>query len=208
MTEQNDTKVRIRNAAASLFREKGFHGSSMLDLAEVVGITKSSLYHHFPSKQALLSEIVEETVARVTPMVQAVSESDQSPSDRLHLAVRQHTLEAIRDQDAVSCFIEEGRYLTPDYLEAHIISRDRYEGFFRKILEDGISSGEFRSHDVPLTAMAILGLCNSVVRWYRAGDSHTPEEIAEEFATLAVRGVEAEPGPRKDAKEVTHERRA
>ncbi len=205
MTGRPDTRERIRGAAATLFREKGFHGSSMLDLAEVVGITKSSLYHHFPSKQALLSEIIEGTVARVTPMVQAITESNQPAAERLHMAVRLHTLEAIRDQDAVGCFIEEGRYLAPTYLEAHVMSRDRYEGFFRQILTDGIATGEFRSHDVPLAAMAILGLCNSVVRWYRPGAEHTPEEIAEEFASLVVRGVLEEQGQRTGIEEVTHQ---
>lgn len=189
MGREPETRERIRRAAATLFREKGFHGTSMQDLADAVGITKSSLYHHFPSKQALLADIVAATVERVTPMVEAAAASDRPAAGRLHLAVRLHTIEAIRDRDAVACFVEEGRHLAPAFIEAHVSKRDRYEGHFRRILADGIVSGEFRPHDVPLTAMAILGLCNSVVRWYRTEGAHSPEEIAEEFADFAVHGV-------------------
>lgn len=187
-----DTRDRILREAASLYRRNGFHGTSMQDLADVVGITKSSLYHHYPSKQALLAEIVEATMERVGPQVRSAAESDRPAGERLHLAVRLHTVEAIRDQDAVACFIEEGRHLAPTYLEAHVAKRDRYERYFRRIIEEGVDFGEFRPLDVPLTAMAILGLCNSVVRWFRPEGDHTPEEIADEFADLAVRGMAAE----------------
>jgi AcrR family transcriptional regulator len=191
MTNEPTTKERIRREAAALFREKGFNGTSMAELAGAVGITKSSLYHHFPSKQALLSEIIEVTVSRVTPLLQEVAESDLPIRERLGRAVALHTVEAIRDRDAVACFIEEGRYLAPDFMAAHVAKRDRYELIFRRMFEEGIASGEFIDQDVGLAVKAILGMCNSAVRWYRPGRGHTPEEIAAEFAHFAVGGATA-----------------
>jgi AcrR family transcriptional regulator len=193
MTNAPTTKERIRREAAALFREKGFNGTSMAELAREVGITKSSLYHHFPSKQALLSEIIEVTVSRVTPLLQEVAESDLPIRERLGRAVALHTVEAIHDRDAVACFIEEGRYLAPDFMAAHVAKRDRYELIFRHMFEEGIASGEFVDQDVGLAVKAILGMCNSAVRWYRPGRGHTPEEIASEFAHFAVRGAAATP---------------
>ncbi len=191
MMNSPTTKERIRLEAAALFREKGFNGTSMAELAAEVGISKSSLYHHFPSKQALLSEIIELTVNRVTPLVQEVAESNLPVRERLGRAVALHTVEAIRDQDAIACFVEEGRYLAPDFMAAHLVKRDRYELIFRRMFEDGIASGEFVAQDVSLAVKAILGMCNSAVRWYRPGGGHTPEEIASEFAHFAVRGAAA-----------------
>ena len=150
-------------------------------------MTKSSLYHHFPKKQALLSEIIELTVSRVMPLVQDVAESGWPIRERLSRAVAIHTAEAIRDQDAVACFVEEGRYLTPDFMAAHVIKRDAYEHIFRQIFEEGIESGDFLDQDADLSVRAILGMCNSVVRWYRPGGRHTPEQIASEFGEIAVR---------------------
>src|SRR3972149_6258631 len=84
--EERTTRNRILEEAAGLFRYEGFNGASMQDLASVVGITKSTLYHHFPSKQALLAEIVELTVDRVTPALEAIAEADVSADARLRLA--------------------------------------------------------------------------------------------------------------------------
>lgn len=183
------TRERILRAAAALFRQQGFNGTSMQDLAKAVGLTKSSLYHHFPSKDALLLEILELTVDRTYPAVQEVAESDLPASERLRRAIHMHVVELIRDRDNQACFIEEGRHLAPNYMDTYVRKRDNYEKFFRMILEDGIESGEFVEHDVRLVAMALLGMCNWITRWYRPDGGRSPEEIAAAFAGLAVRSV-------------------
>jgi AcrR family transcriptional regulator len=188
---EETTRERIRREAAALFRRKGFNGTSMAELAAKVGVTKSSLYHHFPSKQALLSEIIELTVNRVTPLVQAVASADLPAGERLGRAVAIHTVEAIHDRDAVACFIEEGRYLRPDLMEAHLAKRDSYEQIFRRMFEEGVASGEFVDQDVGLSVRAILGMSNSVVRWYRPEGERTPEEIATHLARFALGGAVA-----------------
>jgi AcrR family transcriptional regulator len=189
MNEAGGTRDRILRSAAALFRQRGFNGASMQDLAVVVGITKSSLYHHFPSKQALLSEILANTVDRVTPALEAIAESDLPACERLRKAVSGHVVELIRDRDNVACFIEEGRFLSPDYMQTYIAKRDRYESYFRRIVEDGIASGEFRATDVRLASLAILGMCNWVARWYRPDGDHSPDEIATSFGNMAARGL-------------------
>lgn len=181
------TRERILRAAAAMFRRQGFHGTSMQDLAGAVGINKSSLYHHFPSKQALLSEIVAFTVARVTPDVEAVAGSGRPPDQQLRAAVRLHVLAAIEDRDNVACFIEEGRFLAPDALAEQLPRRDHYEGCFRSIIERGVGVGAMDARDVALATRAILGMCNDVVRWYRPEGAQDPDAIADEFAELAVR---------------------
>jgi len=187
MNETGGTRDRILRSAAALFRQRGFNGASMQDLAEEVGITKSSLYHHFPSKQALLSEILANTVERVTPALEAIAESDLPASQRLRQAVGGHVVELIRDRDNVACFIEEGRFLAPDYMQAYIAKRDRYESYFRQIVADGIESGEFLRTDVRLASLAILGMCNWVARWYRTDGDHSPDQIATSFGNMAAR---------------------
>lgn len=191
MTTVVTTRDRICTEAASLFSKQGFNGTSMAELSIAVGITKSSLYHHFASKQALLSEIIERTVGRVTPLVQKVADTDIPAKERLARAVALHTIEAIRDRDAIACFIEEGRYLSPDFMALHVTNRDRYEQIFRRIFAAGIESGEFTDQDTGIAVKAILGMCNSVVRWYRPDGHESPQQIASQFAHLAVHGAAA-----------------
>jgi len=74
-------------------------------------------------------------------------------------------------------------------MATHIANRDAYEQVFRRLFEEGIESGEFVDQDVGIAVKAVLGMCNSVVRWYKPDGDHTPDEIAAEFAHFAVRGA-------------------
>jgi AcrR family transcriptional regulator len=186
------TREQLKSAAARLFREQGFHGTSVAEIAAAAWITKSSLYHHFPSKQALLAEILTDTASRVTPAVEAIASSDLSAADRLRAAARSHVVELIHDQDKVACFVEEGRFLESEYRDAFVASRDRYEQSFRRILQDGISSGEFRPVSVSLASLAVLGMCNSVVHWYQPTGRLDVDTVAEEFADLVVKAMLSE----------------
>ncbi len=189
MTSATPTRERIRREAAALFRVKGYNGTSMAELANEVGLAKSGVYHHFPCKQDLLSEIIELTVNRVTPRLAAVVDSDLPPEEKLRRAVTLHTVEAIRDRDAVACFIEEGRFLDDERWSAHLANRDHYEQLFRRILAEGIESGVMAPQDVGLSVRALLGMCNSVVRWYRHDGDATAEEVADVFARIALGGT-------------------
>jgi AcrR family transcriptional regulator len=200
------TREQLVRAAARLFREQGFHGTSVAEIAAAAWITKSSLYHHFESKQALLAEILTKTASRVTPAVEAIASADLPAAERLRAAARSHVVELIHDQDMVACFVEEGRFLAPEYRDDFVAARDRYERSFRKILADGVRSGEFRAGSVRLASLAVLGMCNSVVHWYQPGGDLDIDAVAEQFADLAVRSLltgEAgrSPGPAEAAEQ-------
>jgi AcrR family transcriptional regulator len=183
------TRQQLVRAAAHLFREQGFHGTSVAEIATAAWITKSSLYHHFPSKQALLAQILTDTASRVTPAVEEIASADLPAADRLRAAAHHHIVELIRDQDMVACFVEEGRFLAAGYRTDFVAARDRYEQSFRRILQEGVRDGEFRPVSVSVASLAVLGLCNSVVHWYHPGGPLGVEDVAEQFADLAVRSL-------------------
>lgn len=194
--ESIDTRLRILREAAALFEARGYAGTSMADLSQAVGITKSSLYHHFPSKEALLLEIVQITVDRVTPLVEEIVGSDLPPREKLERALVTHLVEGLADRANLACFLQEGRHLRPEHREAYVAKRDRYEQLFRDILTEGIEAGVFRRVDVALTTRAILGMANSSISWYRPGGVFGPDEIAEAYAALGVRAIlDREGGP-------------
>ena len=186
------TREQLKSAAARLFREQGFHGTSVAEIAAAAWITKSSLYHHFESKQALLAEILTDTASRVTPVVEAIAAADLPAAERLRAAARSHVVELIHDQDKVACFVEEGRFLESEYRDAFVAARDRYEQSFRRILQDGVRSGEFRPVSVSLASLAVLGMCNSVVHWYQPSGRLDVDTVAEEFADLVVKSLLSE----------------
>lgn len=180
------TRARILRAAAMLFHARGYEGTSMKAIADVVGIQKSSLYHHFSSKDELLFEILQHTVDLATGGLQEIARSSRPAAERLRLAVRHHVINLVEDLDNVACFVEEGKALGPVHREVYIAKRDAYERCFRQIIEDGIARGEFRRADVRLAGFAVLGMCNWLVRWFHPDGPNTPEEIAAHLGDLAV----------------------
>ncbi|MBI4279134.1 MAG: TetR/AcrR family transcriptional regulator [Armatimonadetes bacterium] len=183
------TRARILKAAASLFRQKGFKATSMREIAQAVGVGKSSLYHHFSNKQTLLFEILAYTVDRAVCGLREIALSDRPAAARLRAAVAHHIINLIEDRDNVACFIEEGRALAPEHRQAYVARRDEYEYYFRRIVEDGIARGEFSSTNVRLAGFAVLGMANWVVRWYHPDGRLSGTEIANHFGDFAVRAL-------------------
>jgi len=179
-------RVRILRAAAGLFRQRRFDRTTMREIAEVVGLTKGSLYHHIRSKQALLYEIIQHTVDRALPRLEQIATLPLPAAERLRQAVRLHILILAHDRDNVECSIEEGRSLAPEFRDAAISGRDRYERLLRRIISDGIRTGEFAPTDVRLAGFALLGMLNWVARWYRPDGERPAGEIAAQFGDYAV----------------------
>ncbi len=121
------SRVRILRAAAGLFRQRRFDRTTMREIAEAVGLTKASLYHHIRSKQALPDEIIQHTVDRALPSLEQIATVPLPAAERLRQAVRLHVLILAHDRDNVECSIEEGRLLAPEFRDAVIGGPDRYE---------------------------------------------------------------------------------
>lgn len=189
------TRSRILRAAAALFHAQGFERTSMQAVAAAVGIQKSSLYHHFRSKDEILFEILRHTVDTASGGLEEIAAAPRPAADRLRLAVRHHVTNLVADLDNVACFVEEGKALPAPYREIYIARRDAYERCFRTIIDDGIRAGEFRPADVRLAGFAVLGMCNWMVRWYHPGGVHTPEEIAAALGEFAVGALTGRAAP-------------
>jgi TetR/AcrR family transcriptional regulator, cholesterol catabolism regulator len=180
-------------AAARLFSERGYHGTSMKHLADSLGMLKGSLYAHIGSKEELLYEVVDEGAERFLTRAHEASTLEGTASDRLEAFLVGHIETAIEHLDAATVFLNEWRYLSDDLRAAVQDKRDTYEGLVRGIVTDGISSGEFRADaDVAMTARLVLSAGNWVYAWYRPDGSLSPTEIGHRFTESIVRGLKTE----------------
>jgi AcrR family transcriptional regulator len=182
-------RATILREAAALFRRQGFERTTVRSIAEAAGLKKGSLYHYITGKQRLLFEILQHALEDSLPALERIAEDPARASERLRAAVRLHILTLARNRDDVACFLEEGRRLGPEYRAAHQATRDRYESLFRRIIADGIETGEFAPTDVRLAGFAILGLVNWVVRWYQPEGRDSAAHIAAVFSTYAVHAL-------------------
>lgn len=177
-------------AAARLFSERGYHGTSMQHLAEALGLQRGSLYAHIGSKEELLFEVVEEGAARFLERGERAAGMEALAAVRLRALLVGHIETAIEHLPAATVFLNEWRYLSEPLHAAVQAKRDRYESLVRQIVEDGIAAGEFRPDaDVRFAARLVLSAGNWTYAWYRPGGELGPREIGERFTRLLLQGL-------------------
>ena len=173
--------------AARLFAERGYHGTSMADLAEAMGVQKGSLYSLTGSKQDLLVVVTREGAAAFHATLDAVPE-DAEPLARLRAALRGHLAVVAAQVDAATVFTREWRYLEEPELTAFRDERRRYESRWRALVRDAAERGALRSDvDVDAMVLVLLSAANWAYTWIRA-DAETVE-LADRFLTIVVDGV-------------------
>jgi AcrR family transcriptional regulator len=181
-------------AATRLFRERGFHATSMQDLGEALGMNRGSLYHYIAGKDELLWTVLTRAFDLLESRVVPILDSDAPPLDRLRGAIHEHLRVAADHADELSLIQIELRSLTPDRRVLMIQRRNGYEAQWRKAIREGMADGSLRAFDVPLAGIGILSACNWFTQWYRPEGSLTVDEIAERFTDLFLVGLAARDG--------------
>lgn len=190
------TEIRqdqILLAARKLFREKGYHGTSMQDIADAVGLQKGSLYLHITSKEDLLLDIVNRAHQDISEGLEAIYQLPLSPSEKLKQAIRHHTSFIARNREALWVLLEETRHLSPEKRKAVDTQLKRYTDIFASIIEEGMRIGQFRPLNLKIAAFSVLGMCNWLYRWYSRSGPLRPEEIADILSDIILVSLTAKP---------------
>lgn len=176
-------------AAVRLFRQKGYHDTSMQDLAEAVGIQRGSLYHYIEAKEDLLWEIMERSIRRLLEAVEPVARSGAPAAEKLRQAIAAHLRVAASSRDELTVLHVELKSLSPARRARMLALRDRYEGLFRRMVEEGVHSGEFRPADPKTVGLAVLGACNWFTTWFQPDGPLSDQDFARAFADLFLQGL-------------------
>jgi AcrR family transcriptional regulator len=182
----------VIHAAAALFDERGYHATSMEDIARAVGLRKPSLYHYFASKDEILFWIHEEFIDQLIGRQEQRLAAQPAP-DQLVLEVMADILELMDTHHGhVRVFFEHHRELPADQHAVIEAKRTRYEAMVSEAIQRGVDAGAFRGVDVKLATFALFGICNWAYQWYQPGGELSSREIARVFWDLFLRGL-AEP---------------
>lgn len=184
-------EAELHAAATRLFRERGYHATSMQDIAEALGMNRGSLYHYIRGKDELLWAILNRALDLLEARVLPVLEADVPPTRRLAGAIREHLQVAADHADELSLIQIELRSLTPERRRELVDRRDAYENRWRAVIEAGIGGGSLRPFDVRLAGIGILSACNWFTQWYRADGPMSVDDIADAFAELFLGGLRA-----------------
>ena len=187
------TRDEILVAAAQIFSQKGFHATSMQDIASAVNLQKASLYHHISSKQEILVEVLDRALDLLIEGMQAVMDSPLPPDLRLRLAMESYMTTLLDHRDLAAVLLLEHRSLEPQFHARHIPRRDRYESLWRVLIQEGLDAGLFCCTEPAMASKALLGVMNWTITWYRPGGAFTPYEIAGQFSELFLGGLLTRP---------------
>jgi len=187
-------REELTRTAARLFAERGFHGTSMGDLAEAMGVQKGSLYSLTGSKQELLQETLRRGASAFHGALDGVPE-DGAAVERIRLALRAHLRVVAEQLDVATVFTREWRYLEGEAREVFLGERRRYEERWRSLFREGVDSGELRTDlDVAAAALLVLSAANWAYTWLSPG--RDTDELADRFTAILVDGVRGYATPR------------
>ena len=189
MKEPSAREEEILAAAASLFREKGYHATSVRDIAESVGLLKGSLYHYIRSKEELLARLFEGALLETVRELEEIATRDATATVRLRAMVRAYALSVTANLDSVGIYLREWRSLPSPELARVRARRRAMRSLFESVLAEGARKREFVAGDAKIATLAILGMVNWLYEWYRPRGRLRPEALADELADRAVRSV-------------------
>ena len=181
-------RAEILHSALRAFRARGYHATTLEDIANQLGIRSAALYHYFPDKESILYACHREGLAEVERILAEARERYATAPERLAHAIREH-VRVMADTLEGSALALEVSALTPRRRAEVIAERDRYERGLREIVAEGVRSGEFRPLDPKLAAFALLGAINWVARWYRPDGPVRAPELGAQFADHLVNGL-------------------
>jgi AcrR family transcriptional regulator len=182
----------IIDAAARVFAERGYHGTSTQAIADVLGMRQASLYYYFPSKEAALEVVCTRGAEGHAEAADAIVAGNDAPPAKLAKLIAAHLAPNAVKRDYVKVFINERRYLpTASRRRIGRVSR-RIERNFEQVIGAGIADGTMRGDIDPRLAMlSVLGMCNAVINWRSADQATNVNQIASAFAKLVANGLAA-----------------
>jgi len=183
----------ILDAAAQVFRRKGFHGASMADIADSVNLQKASLYHHVSSKQELLVELLERALAMLGEQISGISNQPLPADEKLRQMIGAYLQALAEYPDLSAVLLFEHRSLDKKTHARHVPHRDRFEGLWRDVINEGRRAKVFHCPDTGLAVRALMGTMNWTLTWYRPEGSLSITRIADEYSDLFLNGLMSKP---------------
>lgn len=184
---QDNRRVQLLDAAASLFGERGFHATSMRDIAKAVDMLSGSIYYHFESKEEMLLAVYTEAAKRVAEAVDKAIASETEPWRRLEAASAAHLEMLINFRDYTRVMIRTLPYEAGDLGPRLRDIRRDYETRFRQLIEDLPLPPDVDRHYLRLL---LFGALNWSQVWYNPGGD-PPEMVAKRFVDTLRRQLDA-----------------
>jgi AcrR family transcriptional regulator len=182
------TRVDILKSAAKAFRQLGYHGATVEQIAAALHMKKGNLYYYFRNKEEILFACHQYSLDRLTQLLEDVQHSRMGADEKLRrlIVAFVHT---ILDELHGTALILELEALSPAHLKTVIARRDTFDHGVRLVLEEGMANGVFAPSDAKLLAFAFFGAVNWIPRWFSPEGPASSQQIADLFADFFLTGL-------------------
>jgi AcrR family transcriptional regulator len=192
---QHDREVKreaVIRAAAHAFNRKGYHNTSLDDIAAALDVTKPTVYYYVSNKQQLLFECFVAGVDQIREGFRQGRDLEMSARERLNAVLRNYARAIASDFGWCMVRVED-QDLTPE-MSAHVKAmKSEIDQGIRRLIREGVQDGSIHPCDPKMTAFALAGSLNWIAHWYNENQSMTPAEIAEAFITVFDNGLQPRP---------------
>lgn len=189
-TKKSVKRELILAEAAKLFKDRGYSGTSMRDLAGQVGMEAASMYNHIKSKDELLETICFRISNTYISQLAEIERTGTSYGEKIKSLVRLHIRLMVEDGAAVSVANHDWKYLPEPRLTEFKQARKNYEKGFAALIEAGIAAGEFRPVNASVALFTVLSAVRWVELWYRPGRGLSAQELENDIITVLLSGLE------------------
>lgn len=191
----HERRREIASAAAHLFNEKGFRGTSLAAVAAAMGMDRATLYYYVSNKQELFDEVVREASERNIAQAEAARDSSAPPLDKLRVVITELMRSYAFNYPLLYVYIRENlSHVDPDRSEWSKYMRGlnrRYEDAVIAIVQEGIDDASIRAlASARVLAFGVLGMVGWTNRWYVPDRSpESSDVIAHAYAEMVVKGL-------------------
>ncbi|MDV9191918.1 TetR/AcrR family transcriptional regulator [Streptomyces sp. SR27] len=183
---------RLLVAAVEAFAERGYHATTTRDIAGRAGMSPAALYIHYKTKEELLHRISRIGHDKALEILRAAADGEGTAAERLADAVRSFVRWHAERHTTARVVQYELDALGPEHRAEIVELRRESDATVRRVIDEGVATGEFDVPDVPGTTVAVLSLCIDVSRWFNTQGRHTADEVGALYADLVLRMVGAQ----------------
>lgn len=186
---ESERKRQILDVAEQLFSERGYHATSMRDLARALDLKGGSLYSHISGKEELLWRILERAADEFHAAILPFAGGSGDPAVRLRAAIHAHVRVIADNLDAATVYFHEWRFLSEPRRSLFLERRRSYEQLLRGLVAEAVAAGAFSAVDPKWATLLILSVVNWLYHWYDPTGPLTPDEIADRFIEMMFHGL-------------------
>ena len=182
-------KEEIIQSATSIIERKGFHNTTMEDIAAKLLMTKGSLYYYFKNKQDLLFQSQVLLLEQSIYNIESIMKEDSNAKESLQKAVKTHIEYLIEEQATFAMGVSPEQFFSGDELQTIIKLRNAYAQYVDQLLLKALPENSESITDVKLVRNILLGAMNWMIEWYSPDGSLPPAELADKMTTYLMQIV-------------------